>query len=202
MCAVADGLGGMDYGEVASGYIIEILSSWFYSDLINLLKRRGTLKAIWNSLYKIFYRAHNELKEYGLKNGIKTGTTLSLLLCVGNKSLVVNQGDTAIYEIDKKKRVRCLNPMIVKADSKLSNCIGLGSIKNIYMKKIRIRKNTSYLICSDGYYKMLDISNMAAALHSQNIASNDSINKILRTFGKKNEHMGEEDNMTAICLMF
>jgi serine/threonine protein phosphatase PrpC len=106
------------------------------------------------------------------------------------------------YKINKKQQVRCLNPMIAKVDSKLTNCIGLGSIKNIYMKKIRIRKNTSYLICSDGYYKMLDISNMAAALHSQNIASNDSINKILRTFGKKNEQMGEEDNMTAICLMF
>jgi serine/threonine protein phosphatase PrpC len=199
MCAVADGLGGMDYGEVASGYIIEILSSWFYSDLINLLKRRASLKAIWNSLYKILYRAHNELKEYGLKNGIKTGTTLSLLLCVGNKSFVVYQGDTAIYEIDKR-RCHCLNPMIEKADSKLSNCIGLGSIKNIHMKKIRIKKNTSYLICSDGYYKMLDISNLAAALLCQN--DNESINKTLRTFGKKNELVGEEDNMTAICLRF
>ena len=202
MCAVADGLGGMDYGEIASGYIIEILSSWFYSDLISLLRRRAPLKAIRNSLYKILYRAHNELKEYGHSNGIKTGTTLSLLLCVGNVSLVINQGNTGIFSINKKGKVVALCPSSVTGDNKLSQCIGLGSIKNIYMKKHRIKKKTSYLICSDGYYKMLDINTLAAALLNKNEMSNEAINKTLKTFGKKNELKGEKDNMTAMCLMF
>ncbi|MBE5895005.1 MAG: serine/threonine-protein phosphatase, partial [Lachnospiraceae bacterium] len=46
LAAVCDGLGGMDAGEIASGYVAERLSIWFYEDLPDLLEKRRSKKAL------------------------------------------------------------------------------------------------------------------------------------------------------------
>ena len=38
---VCDGIGGLDYGEVASGFVTERMTEWFYKEALMMLKRLG-----------------------------------------------------------------------------------------------------------------------------------------------------------------
>ena len=36
---ICDGIGGLDYGEVASGFVTERMTEWFYKEALMMLKR-------------------------------------------------------------------------------------------------------------------------------------------------------------------
>ena len=36
---ICDGIGGLDGGEIASGFVAERMTEWFYKEALNLLKK-------------------------------------------------------------------------------------------------------------------------------------------------------------------
>lgn len=208
IAVVADGLGGMDRGEIASGYTIESISKWFYTDLIELLKRRKSSKIISKSLYRLIYKIHNDLKQYGIENEITLGTTLSIFLYIAGRVIIFNQGDSQIIKFTNRT-IKEITPKDKKGENELTRCIGIGSIKEPFMKIIRIRNRNSFLICSDGFYKKLDLPRLQKATGKTMVKLTElkeepdiELNKCLKTFGKRNTSLGETDNMTAIFLQY
>ncbi|MDE6712349.1 MAG: protein phosphatase 2C domain-containing protein, partial [Lachnospiraceae bacterium] len=102
LAVVCDGMGGMDEGETASGYVTERLSCWFYEELPLLLERRLGMKWIARAIERKLFHLHIDLKEYGKRKRIVTGTTVSILLVIDKKYLICHLGDSVIYRLDRK----------------------------------------------------------------------------------------------------
>lgn len=212
LASVCDGLGGMDKGEIASGYVIEQLISWFYSSFIELLERNQNKifnnllnidNLIINSVNKILFKIHNDLKEYGNLNSLMIGTTCTIFLAISNKAYIFNVGDSALYRINSSMK------MITKIknikSNVLSNCIGIGAFKSPEIKKLKVKYNMAFLLCSDGFYHNFDhprLNRIYQLLKVKIVMNGDVARKRLNTIGKMNISKGETDNMSAIYIAY
>jgi len=96
--AVADGMGGHEYGEVASSYTLNRLSNWFnrlspdfyeYPEQLQLLLNEE-LKNISNELYKKF----DSSREYTVG-----GTTFTGAIIGKDKTVIASVGDSRAYAV-------------------------------------------------------------------------------------------------------
>ena len=76
-CAVADGMGGYAHGEKASQYAIKRVAAW-WTTKSNLEDR-----AILEELVPLYKDINNVIVYAATEQGIKTGTTLSILVLYG-----------------------------------------------------------------------------------------------------------------------
>lgn len=94
--AVADGMGGVKGGNIASNLILDKIESSLYNYFHNHSISHLTLKNILND---VFHTAHNSLSDYIKENPEYKGmgTTLTVLLIHQNKYVWGNIGDSRIY---------------------------------------------------------------------------------------------------------
>ena len=93
---IADGAGGSQMGEYASMSIVKKLATWYKNISIDSLENldRGIIEQLIN---KQLVEANNEIYE---KYKGKSYSTVSLVLCVGGKTLLANVGDSTVYSYD------------------------------------------------------------------------------------------------------
>jgi protein phosphatase len=96
--AVADGVGGLQKGDIASATAISILNKWWEEVFKNNYKDRDYLV---KSLIRIPEIINTELLDMINKDGIKMATTLSVMLIYKKEAFVVNVGDSRIYKVQK-----------------------------------------------------------------------------------------------------
>ena len=96
--AVADGMGGKNYGDIAANYVIEQFGYWFlerdkakFSDVMSLKEELNNLVMKCNQYL---------IKQYG-KN--KVGTTLTLALVLLQETILVHLGDSRAYFYKNKE---------------------------------------------------------------------------------------------------
>ena len=101
LLVVADGMGGKDYGDVASTFIVSHLNKWFLNKDIKTL---NDTEKVEDMLIKYIKKLNTDLiKKYGED---KMGTTLTLALINKNKTLVLNTGDSRAYIYKNKKLIQ------------------------------------------------------------------------------------------------
>ncbi len=98
LLAVADGMGGKAYGEVASNYTIEKLEKWF---LRRDIKSFNDSKKLVLSITRLIKRINNELISLYGENIM--GTTLSMALITRKNTLIFNVGDSRCYIYKENK---------------------------------------------------------------------------------------------------
>ncbi|MGN1318643.1 MAG: PP2C family protein-serine/threonine phosphatase [Lachnospirales bacterium] len=169
LCAVADGMGGMNKGSFASRFVItQIADMWKAGHLNNLSKDK-----IIEVLYEVITNINNELKQYSAKYDVKMGTTLTLLYIQNNFAIIAYSGDTRLYIIrdntvkqltedetlynyyEKYEENSCYNDKNNK--SILFSYIGKVGNLTLNLKAIDILKDDAFVICSDGAYNYLNI---------------------------------------------
>jgi serine/threonine protein phosphatase PrpC len=87
MAVVCDGMGGMDSGEIASGYLTEALITWFYDGLLRAVGKKKPLWVLRRSAERIVFQVQQRLQSYAEKHGLEMGTTMSLLVLWEKKCL-------------------------------------------------------------------------------------------------------------------
>lgn len=94
-CAVADGMGGENHGEIASHTAIDSLRDDFH--LLMKSKQEGLILGEW--LSAATQKANINVLEQAEKLGTRgaMGTTLVAAVVVGNKAWVTNVGDSRAY---------------------------------------------------------------------------------------------------------
>lgn len=105
LAAVADGMGGFQRGDVASGLACNVLKETVAAnrDLIDLYKRaptEGTRQAIRAMLEGAVQRACEEIYEASQAiagEGGRMGTTLDAILVVGTTAFLAHVGDGRVY---------------------------------------------------------------------------------------------------------
>ena len=202
--AVCDGMGGLSKGEVASCKVIRSLENWFHEEL-TMMQDLDESK-IWEvaelSLSRLVARVSGEIRRYGKHRGISLGTTMTALLQIGNRYLLMNVGDSRIYFLNKRSITQVTSDQSV--GNALTQCIGASSVPRPEILSGTIDRNTTVLACSDGFWRTLKSTEIFSSLCPQMCVTPEDMLDQCRGLCKLAFERHELDNITvaAMCLEY
>lgn len=216
MAVVCDGLGGLSRGELASGTVIRRFIKWFNEELaVNWedlsLKDFG---GQWNRLIR---EQNDVIKEYGKKQNETIGTTVSGILLIDNKYLIIHVGDSRIYEINRTIKQLTKDHSLMQREIEqgrltrdeaendprrgvLLQCVGASKIVEPQVLFGDIKESTTFVLCSDGFRHVLDEKEI------YNWLSPDALGDVADIYRKENDLIdmiksrNERDNITVVAL--
>lgn len=164
---VADGMGGYSYGDVASHVVGDAIVSYVEVNIEKYTPQTLLKKAI--------KEANEALHRKRLSLNIsKMGTVVSVAMIIGSKVYITWLGDCRVYLFNgdnvvfKTEDHSILNEIKTKRTLSASTieryagvvtrCImGNDDLKEIPVKVIPISKGETIVLCTDGFYKEMDI---------------------------------------------
>lgn len=211
LAAVADGMGGLKHGEMASRCIVKNLDYW-WQETIETMQKEPELSRINDMISFVIENSHIEIRREINRLHTTMGTTLSLLFLWKNEYVAKQIGDSRIYLLDKGEAYQItvdqtwcqeevdagrMTKEEMKTNGKrhiLSNA--LGAEEDFYIKTITgtVRHKQRLLLCSDGYYSYLDKKELQRGLLSKNLQN------VLEKSRKRIRKGEAEDNLTAILI--
>jgi serine/threonine protein phosphatase PrpC len=99
LAVVADGMGGMNCGEVASQMAVELMKEWFDRMEFNQSLSHLGVEEITAALDQWLLHINEQLVTYGEINKIRIGTTLTTVFLHTNRYVVSHIGDSRGYYI-------------------------------------------------------------------------------------------------------
>lgn len=214
---VADGMGGMSKGELASSIAIQEFRNWFVNEVGDLFEKGLTFDSFRNSVTKTTEKLHKKIKEE-LKEEAG-GTTIVGLFVMQKTYIAFNVGDSRAYMLEqgsgKVKQITHDHSLVQylidtnaitkeealhhKDRSVLMQCCGAGSelpSPQFYMGNYS--PETLFLVCSDGFVHVVKEDEMAEMLSSNRVFSDDSLKKQLEKIVEMSKERQEKDNITVL----
>lgn len=164
LLVVADGMGGLERGEVASEMTIEGLENWWNAYVSGIISADQYSVTLDDAIYEI----HRKIYYYAQEHGMSTGSTLSALFLRGARYCYKQIGDSRIYlhdrkgnhqitrdqnvlnrEVDAGHEIGNLDPRRGRA---LVNALGPTTELNISTASGSVKPGMAFLLCSDGFY--------------------------------------------------
>lgn len=210
---VCDGLGGLEQGEVASRRTIKNFNEWWNQDLKEILKSDDIDNLIKTSLENVITKSNEEIIQYSEMINARLGTTATALFIINKEYYIVHIGDSRVYKVDKKikkltedhthyEMVRKQGKLKELKNIKknvLTQCIGVNKDLNIYFNKGKVKNNTTFIVCSDGFYHKMNEKKVCKKLKSKKLEG-DSLQEYCEKFVDEVKHNGERDNITLITI--
>lgn len=110
LMVVADGMGGQNAGEVASAIAVETVQSMFAPETLSdkVLSKPSSIK---DYLKKVVSKADSKVKEYSKEHpeAEGLGSTIVMVLVVGNKAYVAWLGDSRAYAFIPNQSIKRLS---------------------------------------------------------------------------------------------
>lgn len=202
---VADGMGGHEAGELASQLIISDLEA---------LPHRAYLADFVDDVEDTLLLVNKKLRAHSLKklNGLTVGSTVVCLIlkdCVG---VVLWVGDSRLYRF-RGGRLELLtkdhSEVQVQVDkglltqdqaensavkNMLSRAIGAFDEVDVDVNAFQIDKNDTFLLCSDGLYNEVSVTDMEKTF------SQGNLNKVSDMLMKKCLDSEARDNVSFIVV--
>lgn len=216
LLVVCDGIGGLKDGEYASGYVTMRIRGWFYGDYLKRRKRKRGRRWIERDCTRMLYDCNSYLQRYGAEHGIRLGTTMTMALLQGRKVscghifchparyAVFHVGDSRAYLLGKK--CRKLTEDDSCGDNVLHRCIGSFSWQGVQKRKGHLRPGERILLCSDGFWRRLEMTEMAESFKNRgrfgknSRLSEEQMEKRLQKLGQAGRARGEKDNQAAVIV--
>ncbi|MCM1506012.1 MAG: hypothetical protein NC177_02600 [Ruminococcus flavefaciens] len=220
--AVCDGMGGLYCGEKASSFVISGVSEWFEKEYPKIIKKGGNILEIRQSLDECLHRLNDDIID-NTEKGKSMGTTFTSLLIdpILDITLTGHVGDTRLYKIftdhievvtmdhsvvAEEVRRGIISEEEARNDSRqnqITNCIGVASKNRIYDFIIQTpQTDCVYMICSDGFRKMITETEINTYLSPDVNLDNDSLKSNLERLLALNIQRKETDNITALALKY
>ena len=204
--AVADGMGGLNSGDLAAELAIQEIRK-FFSDIdtsnINFL-RESLAKAFFSSNEKIRFESEQKPGSSGM------GTTLTCAVVVGKKMFVSHVGDSRAYLVTDDKIHQCTVDHTAYQDG-INNGLDVTSIKigkNALTRcldgDLNFEPDVSetfdftdgqILLCSDGVSGVLENKDIHKIVSSSPNAHSCVTNVVEKAIANN-----ASDNVTAVCL--
>lgn len=197
---VCDGIGGLEGGETASGFVAEKMTEWFYREALIMLKRHKGRRKIENAGLRILYGCNEEMMQEGKKKGIKFGTTVTALLLSGRHYFLWHSGDTRAYRMKGKGRLKRLTEDHIENAHTLIRCIGSFPWKRPDVKSGCFIGKCTFLLCSDGFRNRADEKRIEELLLPETIQRREQIYKRLKEMAEYVKRKGERDNISAVAI--
>lgn len=196
LAVVCDGIGGLEEGEHAGSYVASAMAECF----LRLLKKKRNLsdRMIRNAYRKAIYKCHRQLLQYGRENGIRLGTTLSMIMFAGCKGYIFHVGDSAVFA--GGRCIKRLTPVQQDKSGALLQAVGTGKTPIPFCRKIRMRKGMVLLLTSDGFYKKSE-QRICTKEWTRRIECNEKrMGELLVAVKDNVQALGEKDNISVICI--
>ena len=213
---LCDGMGGTDAGELASATIVEEFQKWFYSkcDLGGQwLPDAYSVHMEWNDLLVFCNR---KIIEYSVNNQLNMGSTVVIGLITASETMVMNVGDSRLYEItDIMRRLNKDHSVVgeeiengrlseeeAKYDfrnNQLTQCVGMLSEISPFFANYPTVCGT-YLFCTDGFYNRNTNADIMGWLEAST-SGMDSLKTVVRALLENARDKGEKDDISAVAVM-
>ena len=176
---VADGCGGLAYGEEISNLVVTHFSRIWNHELKALLQhhiiKSGDVDAL---LEKAIRDINAGALAFSHQVDSKVGSTVSLLLTVDNRFYIKNVGDSRIYLLRDKNITQLTEDQSLVADmirngemtkeeaknfkkkNVLTMCIGVFDVIRTYSKSGKIKAGDKFLLCCDGVHNHISPEKM------------------------------------------
>lgn len=215
---VCDGMGGLSKGELASKEVIMAFSDWFDNTLIDDINNQGfneeTLVGQWND---IIQTQNKRLGEYGEKNNLMLGTTVSAILLFNDEYYIVHVGDSRIYCMTDKVLQLTKDQTFIareiaagrmteeqaKTDprrSVLLQCVGASQVVEPEFVKGHTLKNAVYMLCSDGFRHQISEQEMLDKIGPGAVKTDQDIEFGCRYLTETVKSRKESDNITVAVI--
>lgn len=215
-CVLCDGMGGFKNGELASVSVVHAYMDWFRKRFIKNFRKMNEDMVIrdWND---IAVKINSSIYKYGIKNGIKIGTTAVAALWWKDRYCILNVGDSRVYEL-KDNIIQ-----LTKDHTWVEQELEAGHItkeqarvhkkKNILLKCIggnpdvapdffvgNIQYGAIYMLCSDGVRNKVTNDELYYFFHPTCMNSKSAILNNVNYIFDLNKSRGEKDNMTVAII--
>jgi protein phosphatase len=208
LLAVADGMGGHARGDLASKLAMQSLTKGFLNTFSLLTTKTATLwlrQQIIKANRSIFLEAQ---KSASLK---EMGTTLVVLTIVRKEVIIMNIGDSRVYQLHENKLTQLtidqtyvdylyrqgkitLEEMATHPQKHvLLNAMGLNTTVS-YDQQVFPYVGQSFLVCSDGLYNNVSDEEIAMIMKSHDTPSQ----KVDSLINLANAHGGHDNIAVAI----
>lgn len=216
LAIICDGMGGHQFGELASKTCVTRFVKWFQEEFPTLLYKGldlGDLKRDWQ---RIIYECNDQLVYYGNKKGIDLGSTLTAFLFAQDMYYAVHVGDSRGYIIDGNNVAQITRDhsliasevekgIITKEEAKadkrnniLLECVGITKDINMDFYSGQVNANNSFMLCSDGLWHQLEEEEIARYLSGEKMRDNTMMRMHLNFLVETVKNRGEKDNISAI----
>lgn len=210
---VADGMGGHTDGEVASGLIRDFLAEWW--DSFDAAEYND-FEAIMNSIQTVVRAANDKIyMEYN--NGSICGSTCILMFVHDGCYGIVNAGDSHIYmkrgfsiksvmtdDVWENQRAirEIFTPQQIKNHTnygKLVNAVGTEDSLSLSLEIGKLKKNDTFILCSDGLYKYCPYKSLKRVLWRANEKNMDECVHFLK---EETYKAGAKDNLSLVVVKY
>ena len=156
--AVADGLGGMEHGELASAGAVLHLGHLFQE--LNELKDPAWLS---QAIQSVNQKIYNINARVGRDEWM--GTTLTAAIFFAEQIVIGHVGDSRMYQI-RNGGISCLTTDHSSDRYTLTRAVGTEPEVEVDLYKVSVQADDIYILCTDGLYSMVsddEIRSIAAA---------------------------------------
>ena len=203
--AVADGVGGLPFGNLASKLAVQ-----FYDAFVRDTEDCGEIKVLVqcaNHIHRNIIECGNLVSE---DNGI--GTTFSAVRVTEDKLFFVHVGDSAIFIHDSNglrqiSKIHTLRDELLAKHGQdaaldmpehyghtLTRCMGQDIDFEVDLGEVQLDSGMTILICSDGVTNMVDGEEIEKV-----IKGNDPKAIVTELIDQSNQN-GGVDNSTCVCI--
>lgn len=216
LAAVCDGMGGLAKGELASATLIRAIDNWFINELSKNIND-DNYENIKKQINSFILSENGKIDNYGKKIGATLGTTLTMILLIDDRYLIVNVGDSRVYQITEKIEQLTKDQTLVARDVErgiitpeqalndsrrnvLLQCIGASRIVNPEIIEGFASANTIFLICSDGFRHEISHDEMVIALSPNKFTNEKQMTLATAELVNLCKKRNETDNISAILI--
>lgn len=199
VACVADGIGSLEDGDVAGGYVVECMLTAVDEFLLKHPSARLNISLLKRTLQRELYRASLRMNAYASRRNIRMGTTLSMVIFEGRHYLFLQIGDSGIFKVSNK-RIKRIAPLHIDNNGVLLRCVGSFRFQTPTFKKGRLGRKKALLLATDGFFRKMEEESELHLLDPETSETDEQIDKRLATMGERMKVRGERDNMSALYI--
>ncbi len=200
---VCDGVGGLERGEIASAFLTGKADMWFKEVSKWLDIARNDTDILFSHLKDAAELWNEELCCICQDIGIRTGSTMSLLMLVRDKYYIIHVGDSRIYryrggmeQLTIDASIACMKNGRMK--NYLENYMGKGKELRFQAVEGTIQEGDLFLVCSDGLYHRLREEDIVHIVRE--CEEGEEIEALCRRVIMQMLERGEKDNI-SLCIL-
>lgn len=212
--AICDGMGGLAKGELASATLVRMLSKWFEEEFPTMLYQGLSMEKLQNSWNDLIYQANEKISSYGNALHTSMGTTMVLLLIVGQVYYIGNVGDSRVYSIKEELTQITKDQTVVQREMDLGKmtyeearrdprrnvllqCVGASQVIEPDYYTGTVEPGTMFLLCSDGFRHVIAREEIYEYLTPYRVFNEQAMKESLVYLTELNKYRQEVDNISA-----
>lgn len=210
LACMADGVGGLNRGELASRFITRYVEDWYEEEGERLFRMSG--EEVQMRMTDLVMSIHEDLLALSEEKGItRFGSTIDLAVIGNRKMFITHVGDSRVYLFDGKEVRQITTDMTLEEYEKttgmkvggvdkdrkphtLMQCLGNGEIAP-YQYEVDIPGSCDIILCSDGLTNRLTTHDIRTELKKKQLGSDALVHLV-----EQAREAGEGDNITAILI--